>query len=208
MADACCEGSLDTQALENRQRRVLAGVLVINAATFVMMIAAAFMSNSSSLLSGALDNLGDAVTYGLSFAVVGMSVSAKAKVALFKGLLIAFAAAAVGAQIVWRLFHPDTPVFEMMGGAAILNLCANAFCLVLLHPHRHGDVNMMSVWECSRNDVFEGIAVIAAAALVWLFASGWPDVLVAVGLLVMFTRSASRVLNRAWADHRLAVASS
>ena len=198
MSDSCCQGSVDTSALQARQRRVLAAVLAINAATFIMMIVAATMSGSSSLLSGALDNLGDALTYALSFAVVGSTIAAKAKVALFKGTLIMGAAVAVAVQIGWRLFHMETPIFETMSIAAIANLAANAGCLALLHPYRHDDVNMSSVWECSRNDVFEGFAVIAAALFVWLFDSGWPDLLIALALLIMFLRSALRVLMNAW----------
>jgi Co/Zn/Cd efflux system component len=200
MSDTCCQSSIDTSALQVRQRRILASVLVINATTFVMMIVAATMSGSSSLLSGALDNLGDALTYALSFAVVGSANTLKAKVALFKGLLITSAAIAVAIQIGWRLFHMDVPIFETMSIAATINLAANSICLALLHRYRHDDVNMSSVWECSRNDVFEGCAVIAAALLVWLFESGWPDILIALALLVMFLRSAIRVLSRAWQD--------
>ena len=69
MNDSCCESQIDAGALEERQRRVLVLVLVINAATFLLMISAAGFSGSSSLLSGALDNFGDAVTYALSLAV-------------------------------------------------------------------------------------------------------------------------------------------
>jgi len=162
-----------------------------------MMIVAATISGSSSLLSGALDNLGDALTYALSFAVVGSANIVKAKVALFKGFLIMGAAIAVAIQIGWRLFHMETPIFETMSIAAIINLAANSVCLALLHRYRHSDVNMSSVWECSRNDVFEGFAVIAAALVVWAFDSGWPDILIALALLIMFLRSASRVLLRA-----------
>jgi Co/Zn/Cd efflux system component len=198
MSDDCCQKSIDTSRLQSRQRRILAFVMAINAVTFVGMVFASIQSGSSSLLSGTLDNLGDAVTYALSFAVVASSSSIKARVALFKGLLILAAGAAVAAQIGWRLVHPGTPLFEVMGVAACLNLLANCVCLVLLTPYRHVDVNMASVWECSRNDVFEGFAVIAAAVAVLVFDAGWPDIVVAVALLVIFLRSAVRVLRRAW----------
>ncbi len=202
MSDSCCQGSVDTHLLHTRQRRILAIVLAINATTFLMMIVAAMMSGSSSLLSGALDNLGDALTYGLSFAVVGSSTTMKAKVALFKGVFISAAALAVAAQIGWRLFHMETPIFEVMHIAAVINLLANTLCLALLYPYRQNDVNMSSVWECSRNDVFEGFAVITAALSVWAFGSGWPDILIALALLILFLQSASRVLRRAWRDYR------
>lgn len=208
MSDSCCEVQLDAGALEAGQRRVLIRVLIINAMTFAMMITAATMSGSSSLLSGALDNLGDAVTYALSLAVIGASCAAKARVALFKGLLIFGAALVVAGQIGWRLTQVETPVFATMGIAALLNLGANLWCLRLLYPYRSNDVNMSSVYECSRNDVMEGFAVIAAAACVWVFDSGWPDILIASALLVLFLRSATRVLRGAWRELYPALASS
>lgn len=203
MADSCCGGTIDIRAMEARQRRVLMIVLAINVITFVMLLGAAIYSGSSSLLSGSLDNLGDALTYLLSLAVIGASMRAKAKVALIKGLLILGAAVAVAVQIGWRLAHPDVPIFEAMGIAALLNLAFNALCLWLLTPFRGGDVNLASAWECSRNDVFEGFAVLLAAVGVWLFEAGWPDLAIAAALLLMFLRSAWRVLRSAWAELRV-----
>ncbi|TWI11522.1 cation transporter [Aerolutibacter ruishenii] len=195
---ACCGTTIDVQALQARQKRVLKVVLVLNLVTFAMMVGAAWWSRSSSLLSGGLDNLGDALTYALSLAVVGASTAAKARVSLFKGALILLAALVVGAQIVWRLANPAVPLFEGIGVAALLNLGANLLCLRLLTPYRHGDVNLASAWECSRNDVWEGLAVLAAALGVWLFDAGWPDLVIAAGLLVLFLRSAVRVFRASW----------
>jgi len=197
VSDACCGEAVEIRALQVRQRRVLTAVLLLNAATFAMMLVAALLSRSSSLLSGSLDNLGDALTYALSLAVVSASLEAKAKVAMVKACLIGGAALAVAAQIAWRLANPAVPVFETMGVAALLNLGANLLCLSLLTPHRHADVNMASVWECSRNDVLEGCAVIAAALGVWIFKAGWPDLAVAVALLFLIARSATRVMRNA-----------
>ena len=200
MSDGCCSGQLDVAALEAEQRRVLKSVLVINLSTFVMMVVGAILSGSSALLSGSLDNLGDALTYAMSLAVVGAGYAAKARVALVKGMLILGAAVAVAVQIAWRLTDLETPIFETMGLFALLNLAANALCLRLLHPYRDSDVNMSSVWECSRNDVIEGFAVIGAAISVWAFDSGWPDVLIATALLLLFLRSATRVLREAFRE--------
>lgn len=203
MGECCgCGKTLDVAAMQARHRRVLWIVLLINLATFLMMVSASWYSHSSSLLSGALDNLGDAATYLLSLLVVGAGVAAKARVVLFKGVLILAAAVAVAVQIGWRLAHPQVPLFESMGLAALLNLAANGFCLWLLTPYRNDDVNLASAWECARNDIFEGISVVLAAGLVALFGAGWPDLLVAVALLVVFLRSALRVLRIAMAELR------
>lgn len=204
MADSCCEKPVDMAALHGRERRILVVVLAINVATFLMMVVAARISGSSSLLSGALDNFGDAVTYILSLSVIGAGSAAKARVALLKGLLIFGAAVAVAIQIGWRIANPETPLFEAMGVAALVNLAANLLCLWLLTPYRTGDVNMSSAWECSRNDVWEGFAVVGAALAVWAFGAGWPDLVIAIGLLALFLRSSIRVLLRAWRELKLA----
>lgn len=198
MSKSCGCNELETRRLAASERRVLVTVLVINLISFVVMVVGSMLSGSSSLLSGTLDNFGDAVTYVLSLAVVGSSIAAKARVALVKGLLIGGAAIAVAVQIAWSVANPGVPIVETMGAAAILNLGANAVCLWLLTPYRHGDVNMASAWECSRNDIYEGCAVIAATIAVWLFESGWPDLLIAAILLALFTWSAGRVIRTAW----------
>ena len=203
MSDGCCEGGIDASVLEQRHRRVLLAVLAINVATFLIMLTGAALSGSSSLLSGTLDNLGDALTYALSLVVVGSTAVMKARVAFFKGLLIMGAALAVAIQIVWRLSNLETPIFESMGIAASLNLGANLVCLRLLFPFRNDDLNMASMWECSRNDIMDGLAVIAATLAVWIFQSGWPDVLIASVLLIVFLRSAGRVLSRARQELRV-----
>lgn len=201
MSECCgCGKTLAVEAMQAHQRRVLWWVLAVNAATFAMMMAAAWYSGSASLLSGSLDNLGDALTYALSLAVVGAGIAAKARVALFKAALILAAALAVAAGIGWKLLHPHLPLFESMGVAALLNLGANLACLRLLWPYRKGDINLASAWACSLNDVYEGLAVIAASVAVWAFGAGWPDLLIAAALLALFLRSAWRVARAAWAE--------
>ena len=56
---------------------------------------------------------------------------------------------------------------------------------------------MSSVWECSRDDIAGNLSVFLAAGLVWLTASGWPDLIVATGLMVLLLRSAVRVVSSA-----------
>lgn len=113
-------------------------------------------------------------------------------------------ALAVAIQIAYRLVNPTLPVFETMGIAGLTNLAANATCLWLLTPYRRLDINMGSAWECSRNDILEGIAVLAAAGAVALFDAGWPDLVAAGVLLILVLRSGIRVLREALASVRTA----
>lgn len=205
--DNCCEDkACAIDALRGRQSTTLKAVLGINAVMFVVVLAAGLMASSTALLSDSLDNLGDALTYAASLYAVSRGAKTKARVALFKGSLILIAGLAVLAQVVYKLIFPSVPVFETMGVISLAALAANGACLLLLTRHRHDDINMSSVWECSRNDIASNIAVGMAAIGVWLTGSGWPDLLIGFALAVLFLRSASRVLRGALIGLRAAEA--
>jgi len=95
---ACCDDECALDRLQGKQRVTLIRVLLINAIMFVLIVLAALFAQSAALFSDSLDNLGDALTYGLSLYVVSKSASSKALVALFKGGLIFIAASLVVAQ--------------------------------------------------------------------------------------------------------------
>lgn len=200
----CCDHNCSLDLLRERQRGTLRVVLAINAVMFFVIAAAALYGHSTALLSDSLDNLGDAITYGLSLYAVSRGARAKARVALFKGVLIFVGASAVLGQIVHRLYEPEMPLFEVMGLFSLLGLAANGICLFLLWRHRHEDVNMSSVWECSRNDIASNLSVFVTAGAVWLTGSGWPDIAVAAVLVLLLMRSAWRVITAARAELRQA----
>ena len=194
----CCDGGCSVNALqEKQQRKTLKAVLSINAIMFIVIVGAAIYGGSTALLANSFDNFGDALTYALSLYAVSRGTSTKAKVALFKGALILLAALIVTGQIIYKLYIPSLPVFEAMGIFGILSLIANSICLYLLWRHRHEDINMSSVWECSRNDIASDISVIVAAGGIWLLESGWPDIIVALALVILLYRSAFRVISSA-----------
>lgn len=199
MSGCCDDDEGDLERLQEGQRGTLQVVLAINAVMFLVIVAAALYGDSSALFADSLDNLGDALTYGLSLFAVARGPVVKARVALFKGGLIFLAACAVAAQIIAKVLAPELPLFEVMGLFSLLGLAANGLCLFLLWRHRAEDVNMSSVWECSRNDIVSNLSVFVAAGAVWLTGSGWPDVVVASALVLVLMRSASRVLLSAWA---------
>ena len=202
MADCCEDKRCAIEALQRRQSGTLRTVLGINAVMFVVVLAAGLLAGSTALLADSLDNLGDALTYGLSLYAVARGARAKARVALFKGMLILGAGLFVLGQVIYKIVAPAVPVFETMGAIGVLALAANGACLALLWKHRDEDVNMSSVWECSRNDIASNIAVLLAAAGVWLSGSGWPDIAIGGLLAILFLRSASGVLRNALMELR------
>lgn len=200
----CCNHDCSLDRLRDRKLGTLQTVLGINAVMFFVIVAAALYGESSALFADSLDNLGDALAYGLSLYAVSRGAAVKAKVALFKGGLILLASLAVVAQLAYKLAVPNVPIFEVMGVFSLLGLAANSICLFLLWRHRHEDVNMSSVWECSRNDIASNLSVFVAAGAVWFTGSGWPDIVVALGIVWLLMRSAIRVIVSAITELRAA----
>ncbi len=205
MADCCENKACALDALRERQSATLKIVLGINAVMFVVVFVAGMMAGSTALLSDSLDNLGDALTYGMSLYAVSRGPRSKARVALFKGTLILTAGLFVLFQVAYRVAVPVIPTYETMGLMSLLALLANGTCLALLWKHREEDINMSSVWECSRNDIASNVAVFVAAGGVFLTHSGWPDIMIGLALALLFLKSAAKVLKGAIAELRLPV---
>jgi Co/Zn/Cd efflux system component len=119
----------------------------------------------------------------------------KAVSALFKGgIMMAFGLFVLG-QAVYKMVYPQLPVYEAIGAFGLLALIANSVCLVLLWQHRSDDINMSSVWLCSRNDIIANVSVLFAALGVWATGSGWPDIVIGLALSALFLRSALHVVR-------------
>ena len=204
MADCCNDKACEIDALRGRQSATLKIVLAINAVMFVVELTAGLLGNSISLVADSLDMLGDALVYGFSLYVVARGAAMKARAALFKGLIMAGFGLFVLGQAVYRIAVPQLPVFETIGAIGLLALTTNGICFWLLWRHRADDINMSSVWLCSRNDIIANASVLFAAAGVWLTRSGWPDILVGLALAVLFLRSALHVLRAAIKELRAA----
>jgi len=138
--------------------------------------------------------------YGFSIYVVARGVRMKAKVAFLKGVIMAGFGLFVFGQAMYKIIIPHIPAFETIGVIGVLALAANSLCLLLLWRHRADDINMSSVWLCSRNDIIANVSVLCAGIGVWLTSSGWPDILVGLGLAALFLRSALFVLRGAMTE--------
>jgi Co/Zn/Cd efflux system component len=204
MADCCNDKACEIDALRGRQSSILKAVLAINAVMFVVELTAGLIGNSVSLVADSLDMLGDALVYGFSLYVVARGAAMKARAALFKGIIMAGFGFFVLGQAIYRIVVPQLPVFEAIGAIGLLALAANGVCFYLLWRHRADDINMSSVWLCSRNDIIANVSVLFAALGVWLTRSGWPDIVVGLALAALFLRSALHVLRAAIKELRVA----
>jgi cation diffusion facilitator family transporter len=201
----CCHEKgheLERIALHKDIRRVLVVVMMLNLMMFVLEFGAGIIADSAALMADSVDMLADGLVYGISLYALERSLRWRAGMALVKGAFIMGLGVGVILQIVMKIVWGEPPMSDLMlifGGMALV---ANLSCVALLWPYRRHDVNLSSTFECSRNDVFANVGVLAAALLVSATASPWPDVAIAAVIAFLFFRSAIRVTREAWPQFR------
>ena len=200
----CSSASCEIEKLQAQQSKTLKLVLGINLSMFMVEIVAGIMARSTALLADSLDMLGDALVYGFSLYVVSRNDAWKATSAFIKGLIMLLFGLFVLGTAGYHWLYPEIPRFETIGLVGFLALTANVVCVLVLWQHRTEDINMRSVWLCSRNDILANISVLVAAIGVWVTHSQWPDLFVGLGIAALFLRSAFHVIidaRRAYATH-------
>ena len=199
---ACCSAGVPVfDGMDISYKRILWMVIGINGAMFLTEMIAGSLAGSQALKADALDFLADTVTYGLSLAVIGMSLRARATAALFKGLSLSLMAFWVFGSTVYQTLVLGLPNAEVMGVVGFLALAANLASVGFLLPYKDGDANVRSVWLCSRNDAIGNVVVVAAAGGVWGTSSAWPDLAVAALMAGIFLTSSVQILRQAWAEY-------
>ena len=198
MAKTCCDNACDANVAQTaRYRKVLWVALAINIAMFFIEVLGGFSSGSVSLMADAIDFFGDAANYGVSLAVLSMSLLWRARAAVLKGLTMGAFGLLVLAKALWSFKTGTVPEPYTMGVIGAIALVANASVAFMLCAYREGDSNMRSVWLCSRNDAIGNIAVMFAAFGVFGSGSAWPDLLVAIIMASLGLSAAAHVLKRA-----------
>ncbi len=121
MAGCGCAPGIDG-AEEPRFRRVLWIALIANAVMFVVEVVAGIVSSSVALQADALDFFGDAANYGITLAVLGLSLRARSIAALIKSATMALFGVWVIGSAIYRAIDGTIPDAPIMGGVAVLAL--------------------------------------------------------------------------------------
>ena len=196
-----CTGNPVFDGVDPRYKTILWVVIAINAAMFFIEMSAGKLAGSQALQADALDFLGDALTYGMSLAVIGMSLKIRSTAALIKGVSLAAMGLWVFGSTLYQVLILGVPQAGIMGGIGFLALAANLTSVLLLMKYKDGDANVRSVWLCSRNDAIGNVAVMAASVAVWFTVSAWPDLIVAGIMAGLFLRSAQLILTQSWREY-------
>lgn len=200
MSDCCQNKSCELEKMTKRQSKVLWIVLGVNSVMFFVELFSGIESKSLSLTGDSLDMLGDAIAYGSSLYVINKGTKSQAKSAMLKGVIMFLSAVVIFARATHQVFYNTTPELQIMSTVGLIALCANLFCLYLLTKHRNDNINMSSVWLCSRNDIIANTSVLLAAGLVFITKLSLPDLVVGLMLTFIFAKSAGSVLSRSWRE--------
>ena len=199
---SCCGHDAKFDGVSADYKRRLWIVIALNAIMFTVEMSAGHLAKSQALQADALDFLGDALTYGISLAVIGASIQVRTTAALAKGVSLLLMGTWVLGSTVYRVFYVGVPQAEIMGVVGFFALLTNLASVLLLVRYKDGDANVRSVWLCSRNDAIGNVAVMIAALGVWGTATGWPDLIVAGIMASLFLSSSYQILRQALQERR------
>ena len=197
---SCCDNNQQGDVGDQRYRKILWIILLLNAGMFVVEVVASWYSGSVSLLADAVDFFADAFNYAISLYVLDKALASRAKASLIKGSTMGLFGLLVIGSSIYRAATEAVPQAEVMGAIGLLALLVNIGSAWLLYSYREGDSNRESVWICSRNDAVGNVLVMLAAAAVAYTQSHWPDIIVAFFIAALFLRSAWRIYRSAIAE--------
>lgn len=198
----CTTACSPTQTISPKFRKALWIALVLNALMFFVEIIGGSQARSVSLWADALDFAGDAANYGISLAVLSMTLYWRATAALVKGITMAAFGIFVIMKVLWSWWLGVTPEPMLMGAIGILALAVNVICALMLYAFRDGDANMRSVWLCSRNDAIANIAIIIAAVGVFGTGTMFPDLIVAFIIAYLGVSSGYSVIKQSLQERK------
>ena len=197
MSAKCCHEKEKDLKLIKSQARVLWIVLFINFGMFFVEFISGILSQSVSLTGDSLDMLGDGLAYASSLWALKLTQKDKVRSAQFKASIMMVLGVFVFGRAIYKVFFQSLPHFQTIGAIGILAMVMNLICLFLLTRHKDDHINFSSVWTCSRNDIIANTSLLVAAFLVFYFQHPWPDLLVGIGITVLYLRSSLGIFSEA-----------
>lgn len=183
-------------------RRAVLIVAIANLAYFFVEFAVARRIGSVSLFADSVDFLEDATVNLLIVAALGWSLKKRARVGmLLSGILLIPALALLWTA--WRKFNAPTPPDpSLLSATGMGALVVNVGCAFLLAKYRHHSGSLTrAAFLSARNDALANIAIIGAGLATLRWVSGWPDLIVGIGIALMNADAAKAVWKAARDEH-------
>lgn len=194
---------MTVQSGNDKLRRVVVIVALMNLAYFGVEFAVARKIGSISLFADSVDFLEDASVNLLIALALAWSVTARARVGMgMAGILLVPALGFVWA--LWgKLGNPVPPEPFALTLTGFGALAVNLTCAFLLAGYRHHSGSLTrAAFLSARNDAAANIAIILAGFITAYTASIWPDIIVGLGIAAMNLDAAREVWEAAHEERR------
>ena len=187
----------------NNLRKVCILVAVLNLAYFGIEFTVAKNIGSVSLFADSIDFLEDASLNLLIAIALGWSAMSRARL----GMVLAGILLIPGITTLWtaweKLMSPLPPepfALSLTGGGAFIINLSCAFMLARFRTHS-GSLTKAAFFS-ARNDTLANIAIIMAGFVTAYTHSGWPDLIVGLGIMIMNANAAQEVWKAARKEQR------
>jgi Co/Zn/Cd efflux system component len=185
---------MPTEKLDERLRQIVGSVALLNLAYFGVEFSVALAIGSVSLFADSIDFLEDTSINFLILIALGWSAPRRGRM----GMALAGILLVPGLATVWTAWDkfllpvPPSPLPLTLTGAGAM--AVNLTCALMLVRYRaHGGSLTRAAFLSARNDVLANVAIIAAGLVTAYTLSGWPDLLVGLGIFVMNLDAAREV---------------
>ncbi len=186
-------------------RKTVITVAILNLAYFGIEFAVALWIGSVSLFADSVDFLEDTSLNILVAVALGWSAVSRARL----GMVLAGILLIPGLATVWTAWHkfvsplPPAPVPLTLAGLGALAI--NLSCAFMLARFRsHSGSLTRAAFLSSRNDSVANVAIILAGLVTAYTLSGWPDLIIGLGIAVLNADAAREVWSAARKEHTLA----
>jgi Co/Zn/Cd efflux system component len=184
-------------------RNLVLFVAALNLTYFFVEIGVALAIKSVSLFADSIDFLEDTSINLLIALALGWSAVNRARVGMaLAGILLVPGFAAVWEA--WQKFlAPIPPAAAPLSITGAGAFAVNLICAFLLARFRsHSGSLTRGAFLSARNDVIANTAIIVVGVITAYTASGWPDLIVGLGIILMNADAARDVWSAARDEHR------
>ena len=190
---------------DERQRRTLWTVLLLNVAIAFGFFATGALGDSSALIANGLDNTSDSFVYAISLFALSRSDKWKRWAANLSGGLLLILAVGILIDAVRRYYTGSEPLGPLMISMALIAAVVNGVCIRLLGRLEDPDVNVRAANTFSINDFISNGGILVAGGLVWWLGSNWPDLVVGIAVAGVAAWGRIGILRDAHGEHHKAV---
>ena len=183
-------------------RRTVAIVAALNLIACVVEGVIAWRIGSVALFADAADFLEDFLINTLVLVAAGWPLASRRKASYALAGLILLPAIAALWTAIHRILEGGTPQPLVLGATGAGALVVNLVCAVLLMRLRSGHGSLgRGAWLAARNDALANVLIIAAGAVMLVWASPVPDIVVGLVIAAVNAGAAVEVFREAREEH-------